>query len=120
MVDTVVVQGHEMALVCVVDVQLQLGFDESQVRVRVEVYSLSQTSSGHWDHCDQELQQNGVVAGVGIVRETSNLRDNQSYPLLPPGEVLLQDFQHAFNLISTHGFVSSAKHKGESRSKTIG
>ena len=71
MVDTVVVQGHEMALVCVVDVQLQLGFDESQVRVRVEVYSLSQTSSGHWDHCDQELQQNGVVAGVGIVYKRS-------------------------------------------------
>ena len=44
----------------------------------------------------------------------------QSHPLLPLEGVLKQDFKHAFNLNLTHGFFSSAKHKGESRSKTIG
>ena len=44
----------------------------------------------------------------------------QSYPLLPLEEVLKQDLKHAFILNLTHGVFSSAKHKGENRSKTIG
>ena len=44
----------------------------------------------------------------------------QSYPLLPLGGVLNNDFKLAFNLNLTHGIFSSAKLKGESRSKTIG
>ena len=44
----------------------------------------------------------------------------QSYPLLPLGGVLNQDFKLAFKLNLTHGFFSSAKHKGESRCKTNG
>ena len=45
---------------------------------------------------------------------------HQSYPLLHLGGVLKQDFKHAFNLNLTQWFFSSAKHKGESRSKTTG
>ena len=44
----------------------------------------------------------------------------QRYPFLPLGGVLNYDFKLAFNLNLTHGFFSSAKLKGESRSKTIG
>ena len=41
-------------------------------------------------------------------------------PSPPSRGSLNQDFKFTFNLNLTHGFFSSAKHKGESRSKTIG
>ena len=60
------------------------------------------------------------VPGLKDMKYQERLKVNESYPLLPLGGVLKQDFKHSFNLNLTHRFFSSAKHKGESRSKTIG